>query len=122
MSRAIVVIPTYNEAENLPLLVPEVLEQDPRIEVLVVDDNSPDGTGDLADELAAKHDRVEVVHRAAKIGLGAAYTDGFDRALDQGYDRLIEMDADFSPPPTRLPALLHPLHAIFGDAPESLPF
>lgn len=106
MSRAIVVIPTYNEAENLPLLVPEVLEQDPRIEVLVVDDNSPDGTGKLADELAETSSRVHVLHRPLKQGLGPAYRAGLARALELGADFVIQMDADFSHPPEKLRTLL----------------
>ncbi|MCZ6712696.1 MAG: polyprenol monophosphomannose synthase [Deltaproteobacteria bacterium] len=106
MSRAIVVIPTYNEAENLPLLVPEVLEQDPRIEVLVVDDNSPDGTGKLADELAETSSRVHVLHRPLKQGLGPAYRAGLARALELGADFVIQMDADFSHPPETLRTLL----------------
>ncbi|MED5262318.1 MAG: polyprenol monophosphomannose synthase [Myxococcota bacterium] len=106
MQRAIVVIPTYNEAENLPLLVPQVLEQDPRLEILVVDDNSPDGTGRLADELAASEPRVHVLHRSAKAGLGAAYRAGLARALELGADVLIQMDADFSHPPATLVEML----------------
>jgi dolichol-phosphate mannosyltransferase len=106
VQRVIVVIPTYNEAENLPLLVPRVLEQDPRIEILVVDDNSPDGTGKLADELAATTARVRVLHRAEKQGLGPAYRAGIRRALDLGADVVVQMDADFSHPPDTLPELL----------------
>ncbi len=106
MSRAIVVIPTYNEAENLPLLVPEVLAQDPRIEVLVVDDNSPDGTGKLADELAETSSRVHVLHRPLKEGLGPAYRAGLARALELGADFVIQMDADFSHPPETLRTML----------------
>jgi dolichol-phosphate mannosyltransferase len=107
MNRVIVVIPTYNEAENLPLLVPRVLEQDPRIEVLVVDDNSPDGTGKLADELAtATPSRIHVLHRHEKQGLGPAYRAGLRRALDLGADAVIQMDADFSHPPETLRELL----------------
>jgi len=104
--RAIVVIPTYNEAENLPLLVPRVLEQDPRLEVLVVDDDSPDRTGKLADELAEKTSRVHVLHRRAKRGLGAAYRAGFARALELDADVVIQMDADFSHPPETLRTML----------------
>jgi dolichol-phosphate mannosyltransferase len=104
--RAIVVIPTYNEAENLPLLVPRVLEQDPRLEVLVVDDDSPDRTGKLADELAEKTGRVHVLHRRAKHGLGAAYRAGFARALELDPDVVIQMDADFSHPPETIPSML----------------
>jgi dolichol-phosphate mannosyltransferase len=106
MPRTIVVIPTYNEAENLPLLVPQVLDQDPGIEVLVVDDDSPDGTGKLADELAERTGRVHVLHRDQKQGLGAAYRAGLARALELGADRIVQMDADFSHPPGALPEML----------------
>jgi dolichol-phosphate mannosyltransferase len=106
MPRAIAVIPTYNEAENLPLIVPMVLEQDPSLEVLVVDDNSPDGTGKLADELAATSDRVHVLHRAVKEGLGPAYRAGLSEALRLGADSVIQMDCDFSHPPDRIPEML----------------
>jgi len=106
VSRCIVIIPTYNEAENLPLLVPRVLEQDPRIEVLVVDDNSPDGTGKVAAALAETDPRVHVFHRAEKQGLGMAYRAGFARALELGADLLVQMDADFSHPPETLPQML----------------
>jgi dolichol-phosphate mannosyltransferase len=104
--RALVVLPTYNERVNLPLIVPQILEQDARIEVLVVDDNSPDGTGQLADELAAADPRVHVMHRAEKAGLGKAYLAGFRWALDRGYDYVLEMDADFSHDPKFLGQLL----------------
>jgi dolichol-phosphate mannosyltransferase len=106
VSRAIVVIPTYNESENLPLLVPQVLAQDPRLEVLVVDDASPDGTGKLADDLARGSPRVHVLHRAAKEGLGPAYRAGLRRALELGAELVLQMDADFSHPPDVLPTLL----------------
>jgi dolichol-phosphate mannosyltransferase len=106
LSRIIVVVPTYNEAENLTLLVPEILAQDPRIEVLVVDDNSPDGTGQIADELVTAHSRVHVLHRDAKEGLGVAYRVGLRHALDLGADFVIQMDADFSHPPQALPTLI----------------
>jgi dolichol-phosphate mannosyltransferase len=104
--RAIVVIPTYNERINLPLIVPQILQQDPRLEVLVVDDNSPDGTGRLADEMAAAEPRVHVLHRPGKAGLGKAYIAGFRWSLDQGYDLIFEMDADFSHDPKFLPEFL----------------
>jgi len=104
--RALVVLPTYNERVNLPLIVPQILEQDARIEVLIVDDNSPDGTGHLADELAAANSRVHVMHRAEKEGLGKAYLAGFRWALDRGYDFVLEMDADFSHDPKFLRQLL----------------
>ena len=106
MSRVVVVVPTYNEVENLGLLVPRLLEQDARVEVLVVDDASPDGTGKLADELAAASPRVHVLHRATKQGLGPAYRAGLRRALDLGADLVVQMDADFSHPPESLPVLL----------------
>ncbi len=104
--RALVIIPTYNESENLPKIIPAALEQDPRIEVLVVDDNSPDGTGTLADRMAASDPRVHVIHRAGKLGLGTAYIAGFRYAIEHGYDYAIEMDADFSHDPKHLPTFL----------------
>jgi dolichol-phosphate mannosyltransferase len=97
--RAVVVVPTYNERVNLPLVVPAILQQDPRLEVLVVDDNSPDNTGKLADEIAATEPRLHVLHREVKQGLGKAYLAGFRWALDSGYDLIFEMDADFSHDP-----------------------
>ncbi|HEV8265507.1 MAG TPA: polyprenol monophosphomannose synthase [Gemmatimonadales bacterium] len=100
--RALVVIPTYNEAVNLPNIVPLVLAQDPRLEVLVVDDNSPDGTGRMADELARANPRVHAQHREGKLGLGTAYIHGFRWALERGYDYVFEMDADFSHDPAYL--------------------
>jgi dolichol-phosphate mannosyltransferase len=104
--RALVVIPTYNEIANLPQIVPAVLAQDPRLEILVVDDNSPDGTGRLADELAAGEPRVHVLHRRAKEGLGRAYLAGFAWALERDYAFIFEMDADFSHDPKYLPGFL----------------
>ena len=107
MPRGIVVIPTYNEAENLPLIVPQILEQDAGLEVLVVDDDSPDGTGKLADELVeTTGGRVHVMHRTAKEGLGPAYRAGITRALELGADLVFQMDADFSHPPNVLPVML----------------
>ena len=106
MSRCVVVIPTYNESDNLPLLVPQVLAQDPRIEVLVVDDDSPDGTGKVADELARGNARVHVLHRGQKAGLGPAYRAGIRHALELGADFVVQMDADFSHPPETLPGML----------------
>jgi dolichol-phosphate mannosyltransferase len=100
--RALVVIPTYNEAGNLSSLVPQVLSQDARLEILVVDDKSPDGTGQLADTLAVKEPRLHVLHREAKLGLGTAYITGFKWALGRGYDYVFEMDADFSHDPAHL--------------------
>jgi len=104
--RVLVVVPTYNERVNVPLILPAILGQDPRIEVLVVDDSSPDGTGELADQLAAENPRVHVLHRSQKEGLGKAYIAGFRWALDHGYDLIFEMDADFSHDPRFLPIFL----------------
>jgi len=104
--KALVVIPTYNEIQNLPRIVPEVLAQDPRIEILVVDDGSPDGTGALADGLAAADPRVHVLHRSKKEGLGRAYLAGFRWALERDYQFIFEMDADFSHDPKFLPGFL----------------
>jgi dolichol-phosphate mannosyltransferase len=109
MERCITVVPTFNEAENLPLLVPRVLDQGPRVELLVVDDASPDGTGKIADDLAAKNPRVHVLHRDSKQGLGPAYRAGFARALELGADVIVQMDADFSHPPETLPQMFREL-------------
>jgi dolichol-phosphate mannosyltransferase len=103
---SLVIVPTYNERANLPSLVPAILGVDPGLDVLIVDDNSPDGTGDLADELAAQDDRVKVLHRARKLGLGTAYVAGFRYALRHNYDRVVEMDGDFSHRPEDLASLL----------------
>jgi dolichol-phosphate mannosyltransferase len=104
--RFLVVLPTYNESSNLPQIVPAILSQDPRIEVLVVDDNSPDGTGAIADALACSLGRVHVLHRPRKQGLGRAYLARFRWGLEQGHDRLFEMDADFSHDPKYLKDLV----------------
>jgi dolichol-phosphate mannosyltransferase len=106
VERALVVIPTYNEASNIPQLLPQVLAQDPRLDILVVDDASPDGTGRLADEIAAREPRVHVLHREGKLGLGTAYRAGFRWALDRDYAFVFEMDADFSHDPMHLPEFL----------------
>lgn len=107
--RGLVITPTYNEIENLERLVPAVLVQDPRLDLLIIDDASPDGTGDVADRIAAAEPRVHVLHRPSKLGLGTAYLDGFRWGLDQGYDWLFEMDADFSHDPAHLPQFLDAL-------------
>lgn len=104
--KGLVIVPTYNESENVTRIVPLILAQDPRLEVLVVDDNSPDGTGKLADELAAESARVHVLHRAGKEGLGRAYLAGFKWALERDYEFIFEMDADFSHDPAHLPEFL----------------
>lgn len=100
------VLPTYNERENLGQIVPAILAQSPLLDVLVVDDNSPDGTGALADSLAAREPRVSALHRPGKQGLGTAYVAGFKWALEHGYGRVLEMDADFSHDPADVPRLL----------------
>jgi dolichol-phosphate mannosyltransferase len=102
----LVVVPTYNEALNIERLIAEILEQGPQFDVLVVDDNSPDGTGDLVAALAAQTPRVQLLRRAGKLGLGTAYVAGFHEGLRQGYSYLCEMDADFSHRPHYLPVLL----------------
>jgi len=102
-SKGLIVIPTYNERENLGELVPRILGVDPRFEVLVVDDGSPDGTGELADEIAQTIPRVHVIHRPEKLGLGSAYRAGFRYALERDFDLIFEMDADFSHDPGSLP-------------------
>ncbi|NJD11189.1 MAG: polyprenol monophosphomannose synthase [Gemmatimonadetes bacterium] len=104
--RGLVIIPTYNERDNLPRLVPGVLGQDPRLEVLIIDDASPDGTGEVADGIASEEPRVHVLHRAGKLGLGTAYIAGFHWGLEHGFDWLFEMDADFSHDPAHLPAFI----------------
>ncbi len=106
VNRVVMVVPTYNEADNLRPIVARLRAAEPGVHVLVVDDNSPDGTGDLADELAAGDDHVHVVHRTEKAGLGAAYLHGFAVALDAGYDVIGEMDADGSHQPEQLHRLL----------------
>jgi dolichol-phosphate mannosyltransferase len=109
LGRILVIIPTYNERENLPAVVGRVREAAPQVDVLVVDDSSPDGTGRIADELAEADDQVHVLHRTSKDGLGAAYIAGFRWAFDRGYDVMVEMDADGSHQPEELPRLLSAL-------------
>ncbi|MET9326870.1 polyprenol monophosphomannose synthase [Tsukamurella sp. NPDC003166] len=101
-SKTLVIIPTYNELENLPLIVGRLHKAQPEVDVLVVDDNSPDGTGDLADTLAAEDPRIHVLHRAEKNGLGGAYIAGFRWALERDYRVIVEMDADGSHAPEQL--------------------
>jgi dolichol-phosphate mannosyltransferase len=106
-SRALIVIPTYNEIENLEPLTREVLKRTPAgVHILVVDDGSPDGTGALADRLSASEPRIHVLHRREKQGLGPAYIAGFKWGFEQNFDQLIEMDADFSHHPSFLPTML----------------
>src|SRR5215468_11816057 len=106
MGRVIIVLPTYNERQNLEIIVGRIRESVPDVDLLVVDDNSPDGTGDLADKLAETDQHVQVMHRTEKAGLGRAYVAGFTWALERGYDIIVEMDADGSHRPEDLPSLL----------------
>jgi dolichol-phosphate mannosyltransferase len=104
--RTLIIIPTYNERENLPLLLRDIFSFVPKTDVLVVDDNSPDGTGELADQLSLQDARIHVLHRPGKLGLGTAYIAGFKYAIAQGYGAAFEMDADFSHDPRYLPDML----------------
>ncbi|MFI6263567.1 polyprenol monophosphomannose synthase [Micromonospora sp. NPDC051006] len=106
VGRVLVVIPTYNEADNVSDIVARVRRAAPAVEILVADDNSPDGTGVIADALAGTDEHVHVLHREGKQGLGAAYLAGFEWARERGYDAVVEMDADGSHAPEDLPALL----------------
>jgi len=109
LGRILVIIPTYNERENVVRIVTRVRHAVPEAHVLIADDNSPDGTGVIADDLAADDANIHVLHRMGKEGLGAAYLAGFTWALDHGYDVMVEMDADGSHQPEQLPALLDAL-------------
>ncbi len=104
--RTLIIIPTYNELENLPLLLKEIYAYAPVADTLIVDDNSPDGTGELADKMSLEDTRIHVLHRGGKLGLGTAYIAGFEYAIAQGYDVAFEMDADFSHDPRYLPDFL----------------
>src|SRR5208283_5418540 len=106
MNPTIVIMPTYNERENLPRMAERLLNLPVPVDLLVVDDNSPDGTGKMADELAAKHPEIHVLHRAEKNGLGRAYIAGFKWALERGYEFIFEMDCDFSHDPDDVPMFL----------------
>jgi dolichol-phosphate mannosyltransferase len=101
--RSLIVIPTYNERENIAELIAQVFAHAPTSDLLIIDDNSPDGTGKLVDQLAASDARIHVMHRPGKLGLGTAYVAGFRYAIDHGYDLVFEMDADFSHDPSFLP-------------------
>ena len=106
MHQTLIIVPTYNERESLPRIAEKLLSLPVSVDMLVVDDNSPDGTGKIADELAAKDPRIHVLHRAGKEGLGRAYVAGFKWALTQGYEFIFEMDCDFSHNPDDIPAFL----------------
>lgn len=109
LGQILVIIPTFNELESLPVIIGRVRASVPEAYILVADDNSPDGTGKLADEIATSDDHVKVMHRLGKEGLGAAYLAGFAWALEHGYDVVVEMDADGSHQPEQLPRLLDQL-------------
>jgi dolichol-phosphate mannosyltransferase len=104
--KAVIIMPTYNERDNLPEIVAAIWRNAPWANILIVDDNSPDGTGQVADEIAARDGRLRVLHRPGKQGLGTAYIQGFKLAIAHGFDRIFEMDADFSHDPKYLPAFL----------------
>jgi dolichol-phosphate mannosyltransferase len=104
--KSMIVIPTYNEKENIKRLVKEILRLKDNFQVLIVDDNSPDGTGRIADKLSEEYPEVKVIHRKGKLGLGSAYIEGFKYALKEGVDYIFEMDADFSHDPKYLPLFL----------------
>jgi dolichol-phosphate mannosyltransferase len=104
--RALVIVPTYNERDNIERLIATVLAQDPSLDVLVVDDGSPDGTGEIVDRISATNSRVHATHRPRKLGLGTAYLTGFRWALQRDYAYVFEMDADFSHDPAHLPQFL----------------
>lgn len=104
--KAVCVVPTYNERDNISKLVSVILLQDDDLHVLIVDDNSPDGTGAIADTISAANDRVHVMHREGKLGLGSAYRQGFAKALEMGATYIFEMDADFSHDPAMIPVFL----------------
>jgi dolichol-phosphate mannosyltransferase len=114
---ALVIVPTYDEIENLPLIAGRLFRAVPEAHLLVVDDGSPDGTGRLADEMARDDDRIHVMHRTGKLGLGSAYVQGFAWGLDRGYAILVEMDADGSHPPEALPRMIARV-AAGADAPD----
>ena len=104
--RALVIVPTYNERENIARLIQSVLDKDPRLEMLIVDDGSPDGTGDIVESMGAQNTRVHLLRRPKKMGLGTAYIAGFKWSLERNYDYTFEMDADFSHDPAHLPHFL----------------
>ena len=106
MAKTLVVTPTYDESDNIEKFIGQVLAQSPEIEILIVDDNSPDKTGDIVERLRSRNPRIHVVHRSTKMGLGTAYVHGFRYAIANGYDYVFEMDADFSHNPEEIPRFL----------------
>ena len=106
MPKALVCIPTYNEIENIEKIIPKILSMDDEIEVLIIDDNSPDGTGDKVEEMMKENKRIHLIKRAGKMGLGTAYVEGFKYAIKNNFDLVFEMDADFSHDPNTIPSFL----------------
>src|SRR5437762_11926108 len=116
--KTLIIIPTYNEYENLPPLLEAIFSYVPQTDILIVDDNSPDGTGELADKIALTDKRVHAINRTGKLGLGTAYVTGFKYALAHDYDAAFEMDADFSHDPQYLPYFLQAIeqaHVVIGS-------
>lgn len=111
VKKTLIVLPTYNEKQNLPKVTKLILQQDSNLEILVIDDNSPDGTGRLADTLASQDNRIHVIHRPGKLGLGTAYIAGFKYALEYQYDYVFEMDADLSHPPGYIKRILRKIES-----------
>ncbi len=120
MNRTLITLATYNELENLPDLVAEILKIAPAVDILVIDDNSPDGTGRWCDEMHRSEPRLNCLHRAGKLGLGTATVAGMQYALDHGYDQVLNMDADFSHHPRHLPAILAGMEAPAGEPPTDV--
>ncbi|HQJ74859.1 MAG TPA: polyprenol monophosphomannose synthase [Bacteroidota bacterium] len=106
MPKALVCIPTYNEIENIEKIIPKILSMDDEIEVLIIDDNSPDGTGDKVEEMMRENKRIHLIKRPGKMGLGTAYVEGFKYAIKNNFDLVFEMDADFSHDPNTIPSFL----------------
>ncbi|HEY9189197.1 MAG TPA: polyprenol monophosphomannose synthase [Ignavibacteria bacterium] len=106
MPKALVCIPTYNEIENIEKIIPKILSMDDEIEVLIIDDNSPDGTGDKVEEMMSENKRIHLIKRPGKMGLGTAYVEGFKYAIKNNFDLVFEMDADFSHDPNTIPSFL----------------
>ncbi len=111
MRKTLVIVPTYNEKGNIKALAEDILGLKKGLDLLFIDDNSPDGTGQIADDLASRHDEISVIHRPGKAGLGRAYVTGFKHALENGYDSVITMDADLSHDPKYLPEFLQKLES-----------
>jgi dolichol-phosphate mannosyltransferase len=106
MARGLVILPTYNEADNIERMIPEVLSKSAELDVLVIDDNSPDKTGELVERMAQTDPRIKLIRRPGKLGLGTAYVLGFRYTLENGYDYCFEMDSDFSHPPDKIPTMI----------------